>query len=155
MIRLFIAYIIFFSTSCSSGINKNNKPLQQSTVAFETLKQDVYGGMVASKFMIIKNEKDLDLVYSSINKSRTPELEMPTIDFDKETIIALFLGEKNSGGHSIAVEQIMNVNDKVNVVYRITSPKAGEMVTSVMTQPYCIIKIPKTSKEIVFLQQKF
>ncbi|MBN4085136.1 protease complex subunit PrcB family protein [Flavobacteriaceae bacterium AH-315-B10] len=155
MIRLFIAYIFFFSTSCGSGMNKKTNTLLQNTITFEILSQDFFGGITDSKFMIINNEKDLDLVYSSINKSRTPELEMPTIDFDKETVIALFLGEKNSGGYSIAVEQIINVNDKVNVVYRITSPKAGEMVTSVMTQPYCIIKIPKTSKEIVFLQPKF
>ena len=153
MIRL-VAICIFLFSSCGSGIKKNTKPLLQNTIAFETLAQDFYGGMTDSKFMVIKNEKTLDTIYNLINEGKIPVLKTPIINFEQEMVIALFLGEKNSGGYSIAVEQIMNVDDKVNVVYRITSPKAGEMVTSVMTQPYCIIKIPKTSKEIVFLQPK-
>ena len=154
MIRL-IAICIFLSSSCGSGINKNTNPLLQNIIAFELLAQDFYGGMTESKFMVIKNEKTLDTIYNLINEGKTPVLKMPVINFEQETVLALFLGEKNSGGYSIDVEQIMNVNDKVNVAYKITSPKAGEMVISVMTQPYCIIKIPKTLKEIVFLQQKF
>ncbi len=62
----------------------------------------------------------------------------------------MFLGEKSSGGHSISVEQILDENEKVTVKYKVTLPKLGEMVTTVMTQPYCIIKIPITSKEIIF-----
>jgi protease stability complex PrcB-like protein len=149
MIRL-VAICIFLFSSCGSGINKNTKTLLQNTIAFEILAQDFYGGMVDSKFMVINDETSLNDIYNRISKDRTPKLDTPKINFNRETVIALFLGEKNSGGYSITVEQIMNLNDKVNVVYRITSPKAGEMVTSVMTQPYCIIKIPKTSKEIVF-----
>ena len=154
MIRL-IAICIFLSSSCGSGINKNTNPLLQNIIAFELLAQDFYGGMIESKFMVIKNEKTLDTIYNLINEGKTPVLKMPVINFEQETVLALFLGEKNSGGYSIDVVQIKNVNDKFNIVYKITSPKAGEMVTSVMTQPYCIIKIPKTLKEIVFLQQKF
>jgi PrcB C-terminal len=153
MIRL-VAICIFLSSSCGSGINKNTKPLLQNIIAFELLAQDFYGGMTDSKFIVIKDIKALNLVYNLINEGKTPELKTPSINFEQETVLALFLGEKNSGGYSINVEQIMNVIDKVNVVYKITSPKAGEMVTTVMTQPYCIVKIPKTSKEIVFLQPK-
>ena len=151
MIRLLATYIFILSScSSSSNINKKPKPLHQNTIAFETLAQDFYGGMVDSKSIVINDETSLNNIYNLISKDRTPKLEIPEINFNKETVIALFLGEKNSGGYSINVEQIMNVKDKVNVVYKITSPKAGEMVTSVMTQPYCIVKIPKTLKEIVF-----
>ncbi len=153
MIRL-VAVCIFLFSSCGSGINKNTKSLGQNIIAFEKLAQDFYGGMTDSKFIVIKDVKSLHMVYNVINEGKTPELKTPIINFEQETVIALFLGEKNSGGYSIDVEQIKTIHDKVNVVYKITSPKAGEMVTSVMTQPYCIVKIPKTLKEIVFLQQK-
>ena len=49
----------------------------------------------------------------------------------------------------------MNVNDKIIVTYKIESQKKGEMVTTVMTQPYCIIKIPKTLKEVEFQEIDF
>lgn len=149
MIR-FVGTCIFLFISCSSGINKKSKSMTQEVIPFEIIAQDGFGGMTDSIFIAIKDENSLNEIYNLIGKGRMPELEAPAIDFEKETVIALFLGEKTSGGYSITVKQIENINDKVNVVYKVTSPKPGDMVTSVMTQPYCIIKMAKTSKELVF-----
>ncbi|MBE9490752.1 MAG: protease complex subunit PrcB family protein [Bacteroidetes bacterium] len=153
MIRFVVACIFLFS-SCSPGINKKSRSISQDVIAFETIAQDEFGGMTDSKFIVIKDEATFIEVYRLIGKDRLPKVEMPTIDFEKETVIALFLGEKTSGGYFITVKQIVVISDKVNVAYKVTSPKPGDMVTTVMTQPYCIIKMPKTSKEVVFSKLK-
>ena len=154
MIRFVVACIFLFS-SCSSGINKKTKLMNQEEIAFEIIAQDDFGGMTESKFITIKDKNSLNEIYNLISKGRMPKLEIPAIDFKKEIVIALFLGEKTSGGHSITVKQIENINDKVIVTYKIDSPKKGEMVTTVMTHPYCIIKMPKTLKEVVFKEINF
>lgn len=151
MIRLFAIYIFLLSScSSSSTINKQTMIISQDTITFETLAEDFYGGMTDSKFIVIKEETTLNEIYKLINKSKSPGIKIPIINFEKETVLVLFLGEKSSGGHSISVEQILDENEKVTVKYKVTLPKLGEMVTTVMTQPYCIIKIPITSKEIIF-----
>ena len=151
MIRLFAIYIFLLSScSSSSTINKQTMIISQDTITFETLAEDFYGGMTDSKFIVIKEETTLNEIYNLINKSKSPGIKIPIINFEKETVLVLFLGEKSSGGHSISVEQILDENEKVTVKYKVTLPKLGEMVTTVMTQPYCIIKIPITSKEIIF-----
>lgn len=151
MIRLFVIYIFLLSScSSSSTINKQTMIISQDTITFETLAEDFYGGMTDSKFIVIKEETTLNEIYKLINKSKSPGIKIPIINFEKETVLVLFLGEKSSGGHSISVEQILDENEKVTVKYKVTLPKLGEMVTTVMTQPYCIIKIPKTLKEVVF-----
>ena len=149
MIRFFTACVFLF-LSCSSRINNKSKPMKQEVIAFEIIAQDDFGGMTDSKFIAIKDQKALNEIYNIISEGRLPELKAPPIDFEKETVIALFLGEKTSGGYAITVGQILNIDDKINVAYKITAPKRGEMVTTVMTQPYCIIKIPKTSKKVTF-----
>ena len=154
MIRFVVACIFLFS-SCSSGNNKKSKLMNQEVIAFQIIAQDNFGGMTDSKFITIKDENSLNEIYNLISKGRMPELEIPALDFEKETVIALFLGEKTSGGHSITVQQIENISDKVIITYKIDSPKKGEMVTTVMTQPYCIIKMPKTLKEVVFKEINF
>ncbi len=154
MIRLVVA-CIFLLSSCSSEINKKSRSISQDIIAFDIIAQDEFGGMTDSKFIVIKDEATFSEIFKLIGKGRLPELELPTIDFKKETVIALFLGEKASGGYSITVEQIVAINDKVNVAYKVASPKPGDMVTTVMTQPYCIIKMPKTSKEIVLMEIDF
>ena len=125
------------------------------TITFEILAQNSNGGKTDSEFMVIKDKKALNEIYGLISKGRFPKLEIPLINFEQETVVALFLGEKTSGGYSISVEQIMNINDKVIVTYKIGFPKKGEMVTTVMTQPYCIIKMPKTLKEVEFKEVDF
>lgn len=150
MIRLITVCVFLFSFSCNSVINKNSKILNQDTVGFITLAQDYYGGRSIPEFLVIKEEKALYEVYNLINNGRTPKLETPKINFEKKIVIVLFLGEKSSGGYSIAVKEIMSFSDKIIVTYKIDSPEKGEMVTTVMTQPYCIIKISKTLKEVFF-----
>ncbi|MCH7523715.1 MAG: protease complex subunit PrcB family protein [Bacteroidetes bacterium] len=151
MMRLFAIYIFLLSScSSSSTINKQTMIISQDTITFETLAEDFYGGMTDSKFIVIKDETTLNEIYKLINKSKSPGIKIPIINFEKETVLVLFLGEKTSGGHSISVEQILDENEKLIVKYKVTLPKLGEMVTTVMTQPYCIIKIPITSKEIIF-----
>lgn len=143
MIRLILVFVLFFS--CTSSKNYN-----QDIIPFQTIEQDFYGGLTNSKFIVIEDINSLEEVYDLLNKYKSPSLEVPKINFDKETVIALFLGEKNSGGYSISVRQIKNENNKVVVEYEIQSPNKGDMVTSVMTQPYCVIKTQKTLKTIVF-----
>ena len=151
MIRLFVIYIFLLSScSSSSTINKQTMIISQDTITFETLAEDFYGGMTDSKFIVIKEETTLNEIYKLINKNKSPGIKIPIINFEKETVLVLFLGEKSSGGYSIAVEQILDENEKVTVKYKVTLPKLGEMVTTVITQPYCIIKIPKTLKEVGF-----
>ena len=149
MIHLFVSCMLLFS-SCSAGHNKASKQLIQETIPFQILVQDTYGGYTSSKFMVIETEKSLAEVFNLLNKSRSPELEIPVINFENESVIALFLGEKNSGGYAITIEQVLDKSNKVYVVYKVVSPGVGDMVTSAMTQPFSIIKIPKTNKEIVF-----
>lgn len=149
MIRLF-ASCIFILSSCGVGQKTSSNQLLQETIAFKTLHEDFFGGYTDSKFIVITDKKSLTQVYNLINKGKFPEIKTPEINFDKEMVVALFLGEKNSGGYAISVEKIFNTSNKTYVVYKETSPKPGEMVTTVMTQPFTIAKIPKTSKEIVF-----
>ena len=143
MIRLIVISIFFFS--CTSSKN-----LRQDTIPFQLIAQEVYGGKSDSSFEVIEDSNSLEEVYALLSKSISPSLEVPKINFDRQIVIALFLGEKTSGGHSIIVEYVANSKDSISVNYKIKTPNKGEAVTFAMTQPYCIIKIPKTSKKIIF-----
>ncbi|NOY47416.1 MAG: protease complex subunit PrcB family protein [Chlorobi bacterium] len=154
MIRLLASCILLLS-SCNAAHNKASKQLIQETIPFQILAQDTYGGYTDSKFLVIEDNKSLTEVFNLLNKSRSPELEIPAINLKKETVIALFLGEKTSGGYAITVKQVLVKSNKIYIVYNVESPKGGDIVTSVMTQPFSIIKIPKTAKEIVFEKMNY
>ena len=70
-----------------------------------------------------------------------------TIDFTNFTGIAVFDQVYGGGGHSIDITNITEYEN--NIVVTVENLLTGNG-SSVVTQPYHIVKIPKTTKPIVF-----
>ncbi|MFT7351595.1 MAG: hypothetical protein ACI9XR_001349 [Flavobacterium sp.] len=69
------------------------------------------------------------------------------IDFAKFSVIAVFDKVYGSGGYSIDITNI--VENENNITVTVANLQTGN-ASSVITQPYHIVKIPKTSKPFVF-----
>jgi hypothetical protein len=54
--------------------------------------------------------------------------------------IAVFMGEKPTGGYSIEVTDVSDSEGRTGVLVKEVEPKKGDVVTQVLTQPYTIIK---------------
>ena len=63
-------------------------------VSFETLVENQTGGYVKEESRVISDRKSLLEVYGYVNRIRKPGFSIPSIDFSKETVIAVFMGEK-------------------------------------------------------------
>lgn len=69
------------------------------------------------------------------------------IDFTNFQIIAVFDNIKLQGGHSIDITKISE--NENNIVVTIQNLLPGG-INSVITQPFHIVKIPKSTKPVVF-----
>ena len=70
------------------------------------------------------------------------------VDFSKFIVLAIFDEVKGSGGYSISIKGIQENQDNMTVTVQQTAPAGSAF--AVMTQPYCIVKIPVTTKKIIF-----
>ena len=66
------------------------------------------------------------------------------IDFNNYMLIAIFLEIKYSGWE-VDISEILETNNNINV-YKIEK----EAATTVMSQPFAIVKIQKSNKAVVF-----
>ncbi|MFQ3181651.1 MAG: serine kinase of HPr protein (carbohydrate metabolism regulator) [Polaribacter sp.] len=73
-------------------------------------------------------------------------------DFSKEIIIVCMDKVRNSGGFSVEIIEAVTESDTFLIKVKTKGPKPRDMVTSVMMQPYHIIKIKKTNKKIKFME---
>jgi hypothetical protein len=69
------------------------------------------------------------------------------IDFSKYQVLAIFDEVKGSGGWSIDITGVTEYQDEIIVTVE-NLQKGG--TATVMTQPYYIVKIPKSDKKIIF-----
>lgn len=70
------------------------------------------------------------------------------VDFQKNTVVAIFAGEKPTGGYSVRVEKVTDDSragkpSRGTVHYRVVGPPAGAMVAQVLTFPYVLVRIEK------------
>jgi hypothetical protein len=132
LVALLSVLILF---SCNSA--KTSK-----TVSYQVLTDSAYKGKKKESFEVIDNHDDLKKIYNLVED----EL-VPNVDFAKSRVVALFMGEKNTGGYAIGIEEVRQEGNKVIVKVKKSYPDG--MTTMAFTQPYLIAKI-NTTKKIEF-----
>jgi hypothetical protein len=92
------------------------------------------------KNFAIFSEEGLQMIWEMIYGDEGPAL--PEIDFPQEYVIAVFAGEKQTGGHSIAVASIVDKDDTRTVEVALTKPGGNCATTQAITSPYQIVIVP-------------
>lgn len=115
-----------------------------SAELYQVLSESAYQGKEEKSYEVIKDNASLEKLYTAIN-----DTQVPKVDFSKSRIVALFLGQRTSGGYAIKVKNVSEKGNKIYVAVEETKPKPGDRVTMAITNPFTIVKINST-KEIIF-----
>ena len=80
--------------------------------------------------------------------------EMPKVDWDKEMVLAAFMGEKATGGYRIEIANVRLISaDKkprmLSALVRKKAPGKDEMVIQALTYPAHVVVVPKTDAPLV------
>ncbi len=133
LVTLFSVVVLF---SCSS-----TKCVK--SVSHQVLTDSSYMGKKTQSYEVIDNHNDLKRLYDTVNDKLIPN----NVDFANSRVVALFMGEKNTGGYAIGIESVKQEKGKVIVKVKKSYPDG--MATMALTQPYVIAKI-NTTKKIEF-----
>ncbi|MEM4182062.1 MAG: protease complex subunit PrcB family protein [Candidatus Pacearchaeota archaeon] len=68
-----------------------------------------------------------------------------SFDFEKNSLIVVFAGEKPTGGYSIEIKKITEKNDRLIVYTEEKKPGSGCFLTQAISYPFDAAKIEKTS----------
>ena len=135
-----LGIVLLLCSSCS--INVLNNLNTNMGITFEVLRQEVYGGREKESTEVVKSQSQLDKLYKELGGA-----DAPKIDFEHNNVVALFMGQKNSGGYSISVRKISIDDNVATVTVKLTTPDG--VATMALTAPYCIAIIPKTDRVVV------
>ena len=146
---------IFFLSACSVQKEVVLTPGPSVQVEFETIgKGSLYGageeGIEESNTLIRSNDEwealknKMDAVNTVSQNFKEHE-----VNFAEYYLIACFDPVRPNGGYSMRIRDIVATQHQLEVLIERPEPKG--MAISVLIQPYHIIRIPKTDKEILFL----
>ncbi|MBA3766557.1 MAG: protease complex subunit PrcB family protein [Acidobacteria bacterium] len=75
---------------------------------------------------------------------------LPAIDFSREMLVVVTMGERPTGGYAIIVDGVYERAKQIEIVVRNISPGRGCGTTQSLTQPVDIVQLPKREGSIVF-----
>lgn len=96
---------------------------------------------MAREQLVIESQDEWEEFWSRHTSVHLPAPNAPEVDFSKEMVVAVFSGEKPTGGYSIEIIEAKPTEDEVSVYYEETPPEPGQPVTEALTQPFHIVKI--------------
>jgi len=109
---------------------------------YEILKQSEQGGADFKFFEIITEAKEFKMLLNDPDLRKKVKLS----DINTSNFLLLNMGSKSSGGYSISIESIEELEDDIIITIKETVPKG--MATTVMTNPMTIVKI-NSKKNII------
>lgn len=105
-------------------------------------------GIGSPKELVIQTEEQWEALRTKMNSVNQAQKEV-SIGFEQKTVLAYFDQIRTTGGYSVEIIDVIEKTSGVEAMVKFTAPSG--MATDVMTQPYSIVSIPKTSKPVKFV----
>lgn len=106
-------------------------------------------GFAKKTFVVVKDNKQWEKTWKQIHQNTVIVPKTPAVDFKKWCLVAVFAGEKKTGGYKIEVASVVRENGRIIVFAKEISPDPSSIVIQVLSYPYTIVKINATNLPMV------
>jgi hypothetical protein len=110
-------------------------------ISFQTVAKGSRSGVREPLQMVIRSQAEWDTLWKRHVSIETNLPPAPAIDFNKEIVIAVFLGEKPTGGYDVEIIRAEQRDGALVIHYREKSPPSAGIVIQSLTQPFHIIQV--------------
>lgn len=123
--------------------------VQPAAVPFSVLTEGEHSGSVTERVNYrIRTEPEFEKLWGMLHED--DGMPMPTVDFDAHDVLAVFDGERSSGGYDISVVSIEETPEgtlAVTILHE--EPGASCLTTSIITNPFELVVVPKSEAPLV------
>lgn len=88
--------------------------------------------------------------FSALWRQHAGDAKAPAVDLSKRTVVAVFLGTRNTAGYAVEIVGTREANGSLVVRWEERRPSRDMIAAQVITSPAVIASIPKFSGPITF-----
>jgi hypothetical protein len=114
--------------------------------------RDTQSSWPAAKTLLITDAEEFQKMWREIYRARFPRPDIPDVDFSKEMIIAVFMGQQPTSGYSVEIVEVTEYADKIEVQIVKHRPAPDDVVTEATTSPFCLARVEKIDKPARFME---
>lgn len=142
ILPVFIA--AFIISGCSNSGSDNTK------LPLEIVIDGTYSAVEDKREMLITTNDQYQSLMNEVYKNLDQMPRIPVVDFNKNSVVAVFIGERSNGGYMVSIDSINESSKNIHVNIIESTPGPNCMTTQALTRPFTLVKIPKTDKKPLF-----
>jgi hypothetical protein len=117
-----------------------------NAMEIEEIARGSFSQVQQERMEVIRDASDFRSVWRQAGRRG----EAPEIDFERDMIAVVFMGERRTGGYSIRVDGAERSNDGLVLQVLMREPGPDCMTTQALTQPWQIVRLPRVEGEVDF-----
>lgn len=137
--------LLFLTLSCNKNDDENNFTTQ--TITPVLIGKGIHSGNAVQSNLVITNQTDWLQLMNSLTTENTNNFTETNIDFNNFMLLVSIDGIRPDTGYSIDISNV--IENPTNLTATVSIVNSGSGFT-VLSQPFHIIKIPKSTKPVVF-----
>jgi hypothetical protein len=115
-----------------------------------TIGKGNFSGIQEATQLVVTNAAQWTEVWRKHSARKIPTEKAPEVDFEKETVIFVALGQKATGGHSAEISEVKSIDSKTEVLVKARAPRPGGIQLQAISAPFHAVAVPKISGEVEF-----
>lgn len=144
MVRIWPVLLTVLMCACISA----NEPSQ--TPKIRPIAKGGFSGFQEAAQIVITNSTQWAEVWKKHSTKQIPAKPTPEVNFEKESVLFVSLGQKRSGGYSVEITDLEQTAGKTKVLVKTQSPKAGGVQLQAITSPFHIVAVPRLTGPVSF-----
>jgi len=107
-------------------------------------------GVTEAGQRVVRTQAEWEQLWGRMTSNQVPSPPAPRVDWTKEMVVALFMGERPTGGFHTAIKSVTTSAKEVTVTYEESAPAPDAITIQALTQPYAVAVIPRSSLPVRF-----
>jgi len=112
-----------------------------------------HSNMKDQQYSDIHNQADFDALWNKAFANQSSAPDKPVVDFSKDMVLAVFIGEQPTGGFRIRISKVDTSGADIEVTVVGIQPGQNCRHTQTSTEPFLIATIPASTKTVNFNAQ--
>lgn len=99
---------------------------------------------------VARTQAEWGQLWTRMSAGQVPPPAAPKVDWKSEMVVALFMGERPTGGFGVAIKSVTYGDKEIVVAYEETAPSPDAITIQALTAPYAVAVVRRGSLPVRF-----
>lgn len=144
-----IIALLFLCSAASCSMLGDGLGLRDGhELAFRPLVRGIHSGISATTLLVARDEEQWRELWGQHAARQLPPSAAPSVDFSKEMVVCVCLGNRPTAGWSLEVERATREDGALWLDVREKAPAPDALVAQMVTNPFEMVVLPRSELRV-------